>query len=244
LDTRVALGIDPRAAYQFGIYYAAQLASALHLPAITVVELGVAGGNGLVAMERIAAEVAVRFGLRIDVVGFDTGSGLPVPCDYRDLPHVWGTAYYEMDIEKLRGRLRHARIELGDVGATIPQMLADPALPPIGFVSFDLDYYSSTKRAFALFEGAAGTRLPRVLCYFDDLFWPEMAWHNPWVGETLAIREFNEEHAMRKISPVAFLRNMRLRPEPWHDQIFALHDFEHPLYNQNLSAVRQQLPLL
>ncbi len=193
-------------------------------------------------MERIAAEVAAHFGLQINVIGLDTGIGLPAPCDYRDLPHVWGAGYYEMDINKLRARLQHARIELGDVGTTIPQLLADPTLPPIGFVSFDLDYYSFTKRALALFEGAAGTRLPRVLCYFDDLFWPELAWHNPWVGVTLAISEFNEEHAMRKISPVAYLRNMRLRPEPWHDQIFAPHDFEHPLYNYNLST-RQQLPL-
>jgi hypothetical protein len=60
---------------------------------------------------------------------------------------------------------------------------------PVGFVAFDLDYYSSTTVAFRVFEKE---HLPRVHCYFDDTIWPESAYHNEYIGELCAIREFNE----------------------------------------------------
>ena len=61
---------------------------------------------------------------------------------------------------------------------------------------------TSTKEAFTLFERASEDFLARVYSYFDDIMWPEHALHNEWVGELCAIREFNEEHAHRKICPI------------------------------------------
>ena len=58
---------------------AAALASALNLPGFTSIEFGVAGGNGLVAMEQHAARLSSEMGLTIDVVGFDLAVGLPPP---------------------------------------------------------------------------------------------------------------------------------------------------------------------
>src|SRR5205823_4402849 len=46
-------------------------------------ELGVAGGNGLVQLERHAATFEQRYDLRIRTFGFDLGSGLPPSSDPR-----------------------------------------------------------------------------------------------------------------------------------------------------------------
>jgi hypothetical protein len=221
--------------YAYGVYNAAVLAQRLGIAAISVIELGVAGGRGLIEMERIAEEVGRRVGVRIEVYGFDSGAGMPPPIDYRDLPHVWGEGFYHMDQDALRARLRSAELVLGDVANTIPEFLARASLAPIGFVAFDLDYYSSTKAAFALFEGAATTRLPRVYCYFDDITGPEFACMNPYVGELAAISEFNAAHATRKISQLLNLRLERPKPSRWNEQIYVFHDFEHPRYTTNIA---------
>ena len=64
-----------------------------------------AGGNGSVELERIATDVFARYGVAIDVYGFDTGEGLPKPKDYRDLPNLYRASGFRMDQAKLRARL-------------------------------------------------------------------------------------------------------------------------------------------
>src|SRR5437588_5794068 len=164
----LARGTSAYPQYLWGTMCAAGLASALEQDGITVIEFGVAGGNGLLELERVAAWVERRSGVRIDVVGFDTGTGLPQPRDYRDVPNLWSEGYYPMDPAALRGRLEKARLELGAVADTVPAFLARrPA--PIGFVSFDLDLYSSTTEALRIFDAEPALLLPRVVCYFDDI---------------------------------------------------------------------------
>jgi len=46
---------------------AAVLASRLGLPELSVIEFGVAGGRGLVALEQLAAEIGPAVGVRIAV---------------------------------------------------------------------------------------------------------------------------------------------------------------------------------
>lgn len=83
---------------------------------------------------------------------------------------------------------------LGDVKDTVPGYR--PALP-IGFISFDLDYYSSTLAALQVVEGDDWTNfLPRINAYFDDLRTIE------WVGERQAITEWNARHEDRKVGQV------------------------------------------
>lgn len=197
---RTEYDIWDRPHYAYGIYSAANLATTLGLSSVSVIEFGVAGGNGLRAMEEIAERVSKYFGLEIAVYGFDTGTGMPAPIDYRDLPHVWRAGFYQIEIATLRSQLRNASLILGDVFSTTREFLAIETLAPIGFVSFDLDYYSSTKHAFQIFSGAVPTRLPRVWCYFDDIIYPERACHNQYIGELCAIREFNHEHDLQKIA--------------------------------------------
>lgn len=234
VDRRVRHDIFSRPHFAFGVYSAADLAKRLGLEAITVIELGVAGGRGLIALEQVAQLVGSHLGIRIHVVGFDSGQGMPPPQDYRDLPHVWNTGFYGMREADLRETLSaETELVIGDVAETAATWNPKSA---IGFVSFDLDYYSSTKQAFALFENRKPeSRLPRTYCYFDDTFWPEHACHNEYVGELGAIRKFNEKHEHQKICPIHLLRLTRLRAAPWNEQMYVHHDFQHPLYGRNIT---------
>lgn len=245
LKTRVHYGVFSRPHYAFGVYSAADLASKLGLTAISVLEMGVAGGRGLLALEAIADEVSRELKIQINVYGFDSGTGLAEPKDYRDLPHVWAAGFYKMDVDALKQRLSSAQLVLGNVSTTIPAFLHREH-PPIGFIAFDLDYYSSTKAAFELFEGKIQSYLPRVYCYFDDIMWPETACHNEYVGELCAIREFNQEHEHKAICPIHMLRHMQPSASAWHEQMYVFHDFLHPLYCVNLTpptAASTQLAL-
>jgi hypothetical protein len=73
--------------YLTGILYAAREAMEEGIPEISVIELGVAGGAGLLAMQSYADAVEKVTGIKIAVWGFDTGEGLPHTCgDHRDHP--------------------------------------------------------------------------------------------------------------------------------------------------------------
>lgn len=219
--------------YAYGAWGAVELAARLGLPAVTLIELGVAGGNGLVELERLALELESERGIAARVAGFDLGTGMPAPTDHRDSPYVWQQGFFRMDEAALRARLVRADLLLGDVVETGSAFLASSP-PPIGFISFDLDYYSSTAAAFgALLESTDYDRyLPRVLCYFDDTVGPHAEMHSEFTGELLAIDEFNRRQASRKLARISGLR-YKVQPcdGPWIDGMFVLHLFDHPLYN-------------
>jgi hypothetical protein len=230
---------SPRPYYVWGVLQGADLGKALGMERISVVEFGVAGGNGLVALERIAERVEQTVGIGVDVYGFDSGGGLPPPVDYRDCPNLWSSGYFPMDKEKLQKRLRRAELVLGLVEETVPRFI-DSKPSPVAFISFDLDYYSSTMQAFRLLEAAApSTILPRIYCYFDDIIGFSYSDYN---GERLAISEFNTVHLMRKISPIHGLQHFLPEPhEPawWHEMFYMMHAFDHPLYNRPDGSVRR-----
>src|SRR6266849_11023426 len=75
-----------RPQYAWGTVLAAAQAKALGHEEVSVIEFGVAGGRGLLALQDIAGAVSRVSGIRISIFGFDMGSGLPVPTDERDLP--------------------------------------------------------------------------------------------------------------------------------------------------------------
>lgn len=251
-DTEVALAsallavvADPDfPQYGYGVVQAAALAARLGIPSISVIELGVAGGNGLLRLQALAREHAGA-STQIDVYGFDLGSGMPAPMDFRDTPYIWQPGFFGMDESALRERLVEAHLLLGDIAATGPRFLAgDPA--PIGFISFDLDYYSSTISAMtALLNDAPERYLPRVICYFDDTVGPHHEMHSQFTGELLAISEFNTVTEHRKIAEVRGLR-YKLAPHDgsWMPGMHVLHLFDHPRYNDYIYPVAdRQFPL-
>jgi hypothetical protein len=240
-EWRVDLGAVERPAYAYCVREAARLAKQLGIPRISVIEFGVAGGTGLLALERHARRVSESLDIQIDVYGFDTGRGLPPPTDYRDLPYHWKAGFFEMDTEALRARLQDATLILGDVEETVRSFVEiyDPA--PVGAVMHDMDLYSSTAHGLALFDVDEAYRLPRIFTYFDDIIGDENSLYNEYTGERLAIAEFNRSHRLHKICPAVHLAWRGL--VEWHHQIYVVHDFAHARYGDFVSHARQQLPL-
>jgi hypothetical protein len=223
---------SPFPQYAYGLLLAVREAVALGYRRLSSIELGVAGGNGLIELERLGAQLASTYGIEVDTVGFDLAGGMPPPADYRDSAYTWQSGFFKMDEPLLRSKLESAELLIGDIADTGREFIAR-SQAPIGFVSFDLDYYSSTRSALqALCWADHSSYLPRVLCYFDDTVGPHEELHSEFTGELLAIREFNDEPASRKIAKINGL-HAKLHPlnEPWIEGMYVLHLFDHPDYN-------------
>jgi hypothetical protein len=232
-------GSSLRANYLHGVLHAARLANVLGIPAISVLEFGVAGGRGLLALEKASAYAGEAFGVNIDVYGFDSGRGLPKPTDFRDCPNLFLEGEFPLDEARLSPRLERAELILGLVDQTVGAFMDRPP-PPIGFVSFDLDLYSSTASALRVFEGDAELMLPRVHCYFDDITGFTYADHN---GERLAISEFNAAHALRKLSPIyaaEFYVPQRESQALWTRKLYMAHILDHARYGDYDGLVRRE----
>jgi hypothetical protein len=217
--------------YSWGVLYGVHLAASLKIPRVSVLEFGVAGGNGLVSLELIAKDVEAIFGVGIDVYGFDVGTGLPAPVDHRDSPNLFQTAAFPMDVQKLQSRLTKAKLILGDVDETVPKFVASGSAP-VAFIAFDLDLWSSTNQALKVFDAPSGSLLPRVYSYFDDTLGMT---HNEFAGERLAIQEFNAGHETRKIAQIPGLKHFvlpSLANQWWVDSFYLAHIFDHEMYNR------------
>lgn len=235
--SRAALNGFPYSFYAYGMYNAAFLAKKLGMSEIAVIEFGVAGGNGLVAMEAHADAINKELGVSFQIYGFDTGEGLTPPQDHRDMPYRFKEGNYKMNVPKLKERLNFAELILGDVKETVRKFLHEKNPPPIGFISFDLDYYSSTMDAFKLISGGCDETcfLPRMHCYFDDIIGDVDSSYNEFVGELAAISDFNDKNRNVKIAKSrVFLREER--SFAWYHQIYLIHRFQHPQYGVYISS--------
>jgi hypothetical protein len=150
VPTRALWDISDRPAYLLGLIFAASQAQQEGLRAFSAIEFGVASGSGLLALQREAEAVEAHTGISIQVYGFDKGAGgLPeLIGDYRDYRDMWRPGDFPMDEALLEPLLSpRTRLILGDVRDTVPTFFDDPQVPPVGFVSIDLDLYSSTTHA-------------------------------------------------------------------------------------------------
>jgi hypothetical protein len=232
---RVTFDLVARAQHAFGLLAAADVAAFAGEREFVAIEFGVAEGAGLLNLVEVAAAVSAETGIRIRLVGFDTGQGMPDPIDARDHPEIWSGGDFAMpDPDALRARLpANAELVLGQVRDTVPAFTAELHDSPIGFVSFDLDYYSSTRDALTLFDAPSTSMLPVVVTYFDDVIGGPRRlgslFRNEAAGPLLAIREFNDAHTHRLIDTIRILRHRRpLDRELWLDRMYALHVLDHP----------------
>lgn len=239
---RVRWGAVERPHYGYCVYQGARLAKKLGYKRISVIEFGVAGGNGLLNLEYHADQASKSLGIDIEVYGFDTAEGLPQPTDYRDLPYHWREGFYRMDYAKLQKRLRFAKLVLGDVRQAPERFFDDYSPAPIAAVMHDLDFYSSTAAALRLFDTNERHLLPRVFNYFDDIVGTDIELYNDFTGERLAINEFNNTHEESKLCPAYHLLCEKA-VETWFNQIFILHRFTHSRYNDFVSDEKQQLAI-
>ena len=237
-EQRVKLGAVDRPDYGYCVYNAAQLAKKLGYKKISVLEFGVAKGNGLLNLEYHAAEAYKLFGVEIEIYGFDTGEGLPEPVDYRDLPYHWKKGFYKMDVAGLKAKLKKATLVLGDVKDTSKDFFEKYNPAPIAAISYDLDFYSSTVTALKMLEADEKYYLPRIFCYFDDVIGTEIELYNDFIGERLAINEFNNTHDHIKLGlPYHFLDHKVA--QPWFGKIWIGHFFKHSRYNAFVSTEGQ-----
>ena len=228
---KVSFDLVLRHHHAYGILAAADCARGLGVERITLLEFGVAHGTGLLNMAAVAERVTEQTGVRCDIYGFDSGRGMPAPQGFRDHPELFGEGDFTMDPERLRGVLPpNAHLVLGEVATTVPAFMAQlSSESPVGFVSIDLDYYSSTREALRMLAGPPEHYLPVTQVYLDDI---EGQSYNTRCGELLAVAEFNQEHALRTIEPDPFLAKSRVfQRARWVDHMRTLHVLDHPTRN-------------
>jgi hypothetical protein len=240
---KIACDLVVRQQYAFSLLKTAELAMAQGLKSVTVIEFGVAAGAGLVNICNISRKITRLTGIDFKIFGFDSGMGMPPPRDHRDHPEVFCEGSYPLiDRSALMRALPHnAKLILGDIQETLPPFMAGlSASSPVGFVIIDVDYYCSAKECLNVFLGAPDNYLPWTLVYLDDIGFESS---NPWAGELLAVREFNEENEMRKIHLFEGLRHKRLfKHTSWIDQVYLLHVLDHG--RRNVSGAPKEIKVL
>lgn len=179
-------------------------------------------------MISIAEKVRKITGVEIKIYGFDTGKGMPKPVDYRDHPDLYNVGDFPMNqellIKTINGR---AEILFGEVGERMDDFKKLISVNcPVGFVSVDVDYYSSAVDALKVFDFPPEYYLPLTYVYFDDT---SLLYHNSICGELLAIREYNDRNKLRIIEHHEFFVKYRIfKNAIWLNQIYFLHVLDHP----------------
>ena len=204
--TKIAFDLIPRQHYAYGVLRAAELAANSGLKAVTIVEFGVAEGTGLMNLCRIGSKVSAITGIEFEIVGFDSGVGMPLPQDYRDHPDLYQKGDFRMiDQERLKKTLpSNARIIFGQLKETVPPFTESLSPKcPLGFVVLDVDYYSSASAALELLGHPDPTNylsLPAI--YVDNILNPR---HNDWCGELLAVPRIQQQSTYAKSRTRHFL---------------------------------------
>ena len=233
----------PYSQYATGLQTACRYADTFGEKKFTAIEFGVAGGNGLLALARHAQQIKRHTGIEVDVVGFDTGIGLPAIEEWRDAPWLYSPGDYPGDPSALRKRLQgRAELVLGDVRHTFREWLRGERRAPIGFISIDVDYYSSTAEILDnLASCAAETLLPIASVYFDDILCfgvPRCA------GELAAVEEFNRNNSTRQFDRADWVSEFRpYRDALWLQRLFDLYSFDHAKMKCTSSRQARRLDL-
>lgn len=227
---RELFGVISRPNYVYGMLRAADMAKYCGKKSVTVIEFGVASGAGLLNMIELAPLIERETGVRLRIVGFDTGKGLPAVEGYKDHPELWTPGDFTIEdreglLHRLDGR---AEMIWGDIAETVGSFAhAIDEAAPIGFVSIDVDIYSATTHALRCLTQSPEKYNPAVSLYFDDV---GFFFANEWCGELAAISEFNAQHQLRKIGIDRSLPGRRpARAESWYSQMYVCHTLDHEL---------------
>jgi hypothetical protein len=205
-------------------------------------EFGVATGAGLLNMAEIASKVTMKTGVDINILGFDSGKGMPPPRSFKDHPELYQEGDFEMNFDQLEKALpENTKLILGDVANSVKKL--DPNRfeeAPIAFISMDLDYYHSTIDALEICKLTPENYLPYVHVYMDDITLPQ---HNSKCEALAALNEFNEAIDNRVIEHHPFFVNDRIfQRAKWLKQVFYLQVLDHASRN-NLVAKEEKRQL-
>ena len=204
---------------------------------VSVLELGVAGGNGIIALEKYKKKIEKYTNVEIKIYGFDTGEGLPETKNNFDLPFIWSGGNYKINKEKLNEKIK-SKIFFGDIKYTFEEFIkTNPDL--IISIFFDLDYYSSTKNFLNQIPKFKNFFCPRVYCYFDDIF--DTNHHiNEHNGELLAINEFNIQNSEIKIGK-SHEHSSDFKFPLGRENLFILHNFNQKNYSKLIFPQKSHL---
>jgi hypothetical protein len=226
--TKERYGQIYRPNYAYGMLRAADNAKYYGYNSVSIMEFGVASGGGILNMIECASYIAQETGVIFKIFGFDTGSGLPVVDGFKDHPEIWNPGDFFMENRddlnnKIEGK---ANIIWGDIAKTVDSFMSSlDESSPIGFISIDVDLYSSTVSALRCLNSRAEKYLPAVSMYFDDV---SFFTANPWCGELAAINEFNQDSVYRKISNDRSLPGRRpLAAQSWYSSMYVCHILDH-----------------
>ena len=124
---------------------AAIQAKGLGIMKISAIEFGVCSGASLTYIEKYSKEIEKLTGVSFNTYGFDMMSGLPkTSIDYKNQLYFWPQGAFKTDLEKLRNNIKTSTLIIGDIKDKVKTFFDDYEPPVIGFISFDLDYYTST----------------------------------------------------------------------------------------------------
>ena len=185
----------------------------------------------------IANKVNKLTGVEFQILGFDSGAGMPEPIDYRDHPEKYFTGDFPLVDRKelIKNMPSNCKLVLGKISDSLVD-IEKICTSPIGFVSVDVDYYSSTIDCLKIFNLSSNNYLPYVFTYFDDIYDID---DNEYCGELLAINEFNALNEKRKIVKATLLNQTRIfRRSPWTHQIYLTHIFNHN--NRSISYIQEK----
>lgn len=226
VHARNAWGVSGKPAYLLGTLTAAEKAIEQNISEISVVEFGVAGGRGLLVLQREAEAVERETGVKVNVYGFDTGSiGTPkLIGDYRDHPDHCQPGDFPMDEGLLRSQLsERTTLILGDVAETVEGFFDDRNAAPVGFVSLDIDAYSAVRDALKIF-----TLPSKRMLYQVPIFMPnENIFNHRFAGAMLAVEEFNQQNSSVKIDRWYGVKIGNAFPERnYFEQMYIAHDLD------------------
>ena len=218
--------------YESLIFETSKNAIKLGFNEIDIIELGVAGGNGIKSILKYKRKIEKILKIKINIIGFDSGTGLPKSGIKEDLPFFWKQGdYTSSNIKNLENEDKCIKIFEGNISLTLDQYISENK-SKIGLIIFDLDLYSSTKIFLDKIPELSKRNLllPRVFCYFDDLFVADYVL-NDVNGEPLAIKEFNNQFENLKLGKT-FDHITDFKFPLGKGLIYLLHDFKNKDYDR------------
>ena len=230
----IKYGVLPRPNYALGILMAAHQAKELNYKKISIIELGCWNFEGLIDIENYINDIKKFIDIDFSVYGFELGSGhIKEETDPRNRLYELSGGDYAFKKDENIKKLKFSKLILGDVKETVPKFLEEKHLDnaPLGFVIFDLGFYTSAKDALNLLKSKSKRYLPRTIIYSDNNYF---VLENE--ADKLAFAEFNNEGG-KTISPIGELaEQLSISWNKWiflGKRMFILSDLKHEKYNIN-----------
>ena len=227
-------GTIPRANYALGILMAAHQAKELNYKKISIIELGCWNLEGLIDIENYIHDIKKFIDIDFKVYGFELGTGhIKEETDPRNRLYDLSGGNYTFKKKDNLKKLTISKLILGDVKDTVPKFLEEGHLDdaPLGFIIFDLGFYSSAKNALQLLKSDSKRYLPRSIIYSDNNYF---VLKNE--ADKAAFAEFNLEGG-KTISPIGELaEQLSLSWNKWiflGKRMYMLSDLKHEKYNIN-----------